>query len=192
MSIVMDQTAPVAAGFTSGALSGVSQTHLTPDGLVIDILVATILLAGYCYSVGGPAIALGRVKRANWGWILRDAVLPLGVPCIIGTLVLTLGWAAGLKGLPPPYSVIEEVTPWTLCFFSLTILTGSLGRTVGPHAKVWGTLLWGTIVVISLFASFLTIARFSDGWHSGLRPYSFAGFFSVIAVYISHATTRLG
>lgn len=172
------------------ALDAVRTTGTSVQGLVINALIILVVALIYCFKVGGVREAALRLRRANWPWLLTDVCLPLGIPIIVGLLFVGMTWLAELPFIPKPGLVVTELTPWTLCFFSLTILAASLRRVSGAGFAYWNVLVWLAIAIISVFSAILTIARSSDGWHPGIRPYSASILLTCLAIYLAHGTTR--
>jgi cytochrome bd-type quinol oxidase subunit 2 len=163
-------------------------------GLGVDAVVLLIILAFYAFRVGGPTTAASRFRSSNWPWLFREVGLPLGVPVLIGVFVsggpMLAGW--DWDRIPSPLIALAEMTPWTLTFFSITLLCSTLTRLDGKAEKAsWAKLSWVALFMTAFYAGLLTIARGQPDWHAGIAPYSGAGFITFFAIWMSHANSRV-
>lgn len=157
---------------------------------MIASVAAVLMFVGfYCYKVGGPRQAVTNFRAMNWRWLAFDVGLPIGIPVGIGILVIVGAFLLGVDGAPIDLGItVEELTPWTLCFFSMTILAAALRRYYYSKERTFWTLLSGALLfIVSAFALALTVMKHLPGWKPSFRPYSTAILLTLISIWMSHA-----
>lgn len=175
-----------AGGAVAPTITDSSYWH--PWGIAADTAAILLFLAFYCNRVGGVSKAWGNLKATNLTWLGLEVALPLGIPVAIGIIVIGFTFLAGDDGPIEWHWTIEELTPWTLCFFSMTILSAALRRLYNEKAQArWLVLTLLLLMLVSGFAGVLTYMHHKPEWKPGFRPYSGAILFTLISVWMSHA-----
>ncbi len=164
-----------------------SETLYPRFAWAISPIVALIILA----TIGRPRLA-GLYRAANKSWLAWEVLVPIGVP-IVMTMVIDLMQQTGPH--PPPFSleVLVDLTPWTLTFFSLTLIAHSLRR-LWPHIeaqKVPFVAIIGVAFVVALYAGFIVQWR-HETWKPDLRVYSVAAILTLVSVWFCHASADVG
>lgn len=171
---------------TQAALSG-TKPH---DSIAsVEVTIAVVLV--YCVywlflRKGGLDAALLELKTLNWSWFVFEVGLPLGLPILFGLIVVAGAYILDVEDVPGLEIAVEELTPWTLCFFSLTVLSSALRRQYGKQFGVWTVVIGCNLLVVTLLAASFTIWRYRH-WHLGFSAYSAAIFLTLSSIWMSHA-----
>ena len=120
-------------------------------------------------------------------WLLWQVIIPLFAPVILSVLVIGL-WATGTVTFEPKWSVVVDISPWALVFFSLTLLGATLNE-LWPRVSSHPTLTLNlalTAFAVALYAAFIAIWRHDVNWKPGPAVYWVTGALFVLAVALSH------
>ena len=106
----------------------------------------------------------------DWKWVVWQFLMPVFAPIIISSIVVIL-WSTGNPAFQPRFSVIIDVSPWALTFYSLTLICSTLHEMRGRLASC-GDLciaLMFDAAAVFLYASFMVIWRHDPKFIQGHR-----------------------
>lgn len=127
-------------------------------------------------------------KTWKWHWIAWEVFFPLGMPVLMAGLVMIL-WATGPMPLPLAWSVVIDITPWTLTFFAVTLLSTSLRRSRANEAVRDG-LFWVLLLqaaISAFYFSCFVIWRHVHNYNPGVGAYFLSTILALSAVRTCHA-----
>ncbi len=138
-----------------------------------------------------PVARIARRSRLNVEWLIWEVAVPLGLP-VIASLVIVILNATGPS--PKPISIARaiDLAPWTLCFFSFTLLASSMRR-------FWFKFSESTIIAVSLLVCMALVAVYTGmlvSWHqdASFKPstmnYVVSGIFTLATIWSCHASSK--
>ena len=98
-------------------------------------------------------------------WLFLEAVLPLGLPIILAVAILGLR-LSGEPTLEINWNRVFDLAPWTLLFFSLTLVVSSLRKlkVISEAEKVIFYSLIVAVAAVSTYLAFLITWRQDGDW----------------------------
>lgn len=133
------------------------------------------------------------MKNLDRTWLLWQVAIPLLAPIVISGVVVG-AWATGNPTFTPSMSIIVDVSPWALTFYSLTLIGSTFNvfwPKLGTNAML-GIGLILTAVAVTLYASFMVIWRHDPTFSPGVPVYIVTVFLLCISVILSHNGHKAG
>lgn len=130
-----------------------------------------------------------RVPKLKWGFIGWEVGFPIGVPVALALMVM-LFWETGPTPMPFSWKVVFDLTPWTLTFFAITLLSSSLRR-LQAAGTMREPMFWMTLVlagVSALYFGLLVIFRHTPNYEPGKGAYVISSILCVAAIQVCYAT----
>lgn len=121
-------------------------------------------------------------------WLFWQVAVPLLGPAVISAIFILL-WMSGNPGFKPSISLILDISPWALVFYTLTLLGATLNElwpNVSQHQMLGGSM-GVTAFAVGVYAAFIVIWRHNATWQPGGPVYVVTGVLLAVSVFLSHA-----
>lgn len=120
-----------------------------------------------------------------------EVCFPLLLPIVASLIVVYFIWT-GPNAPTVKWETVIEFAPWTLSFFSLTLIGSILRRTQQNHST--RQVPFGFLIFISCLlamnSGFLLLWRQVDGWRPDSWVWSTTGLLTLIAIGLCYALER--
>ena len=132
-------------------------------------------------------ITSGADMEINWQWLLWQVGVPLGGPVVLSCLIVLL-WQTGMPDFVPRWSIILDISPWTLVFYALALIGGALyelwpcistQRSLGSYLIAAGS-------TAQVYAAFLVVWRHSNAFAPTRGIYIYSIGILLLAIVLSH------
>lgn len=126
--------------------------------------------------------------KLNWQWLIWQVAVPLAGPIVLSWLII-LAWQTGNPNFTPRWSVILDVSPWALTFYSIALLGASLNE-LWPKMPAHPHLGTGLILIaalVAVYTAFMVIWRHSSGFVPGRNVYFVSITLLLAAVIFCHS-----
>lgn len=127
----------------------------------------------------------------RWKGLLWQVFIPILGPILVSFLVV-IAWRTGQPAFRVDWSVIIDVSPWALTFYSLTLIGATMNdfwpKMQGHTALGVGLLM--VAVAVALYASFIVVWRHDPTFAVGLPVYGVTVFLLVIPIVLCHEAAK--
>src|SRR5713226_2492680 len=124
----------------------------------------------------------------NWRWLGWQVAFPILTPIIISVVVVLL-WQTGLPGFSINWSIILDVSPWALTFYSMTLIGSNLHEkwnTLSSRpARIIGLML--LVAALAIYTAFLVIWRHDAHFAPNNSVYFVTLLLLVLSVLVCHS-----
>ncbi len=123
----------------------------------------------------------------RWGWLAWQVLVPIFVPVFVSFLVVG-AWATGQPNFSSNYSIILDISPWALTFYSLTLIGSTLNifwDRINSH-PILGSATIITAGAVTVYASFMVVWRHDPKFVAGNEVYSVTVILLVVTIILCH------
>jgi hypothetical protein len=131
-------------------------------------------------------------KTWKWKWICWQVLVPILGPIVISALVV-LAWQSGNPSFKADWSVVLDVTPWALTFYTVTLIGSTMNDLwpkLGNH-KGLGSSLMMVAFSVTLYASLIVIWRHDASFIPGRSVYMVTFILLGISVVLCHRASEV-
>ena len=101
----------------------------------------------------------------QWRWLTWQVFIPIFGPIVLSGVIILL-WMSSRPYFMPNLSIIMDVSPWALTFYSLTLIGATLNELWPKFSNHRSLGVWLICVAfaVGLYASFIVVWRHDDSF----------------------------